>query len=223
MEGLLKVKPELGSVPGRVIDLSGRIFEGITGFQYATWALDRHMWTMLLKYMSSEQAASQLREEGSWVKTHGIHAGMPGGPLDKLCKAYESYAGSGYSAEHWQKQIGGAQLLVPAHVVNEYCRPDRSFYPCPKFDELILPRTQKIDEGEWFSAVYKGGRIGDKFACSRRGAGGCAGARRALALDEQDCSAVLKLTKTRVQELDVLLSQLGLDQQVSTRQRLGAN
>jgi hypothetical protein len=222
-EAMLKANPSLALAKGRVRDLSKRRFEAITALQYATWALDRHMWTMLLKYIPKEQAASQLRETGSWVKTHGIHAGMPGGPLDKLCKAYDSYAGSGYSAEHWQKQIGGAQLLLPAHVVNEYCRTDRSFSPCPKFDELILPRTQKIDEGEWFSAVYNGGKIGDKFACFRWSGTEARAISMHHASGAYDQSAVVQLTKTRVQELDVLLTQLGLDQQVSTRQRLGAN
>lgn len=221
-EELLKTNRGLLLASGTVRDLSGRTFEGITGLQYATWALDRHMWKMLLKYMSSDQAASQLREEGSWVKTHGMHAGMPGGPLAKLCTAYDSYAGSGYSAEHWQKQIGGAQLLLPVHVINEYCRGDRPFYPCPKFEELILPRTQKIDEGEWFSALYNGGRMGEKFAVYR-GSAGDAGARAGIGSWKSDGTAVAQLTKTRVQELDVLLTQLGLDQQVSPRQRKGAS
>ena len=33
---------------GNVKDLSGREFYQITAFQYALWALDRHMWEMLL-------------------------------------------------------------------------------------------------------------------------------------------------------------------------------
>ncbi len=37
-------------------------------------------------------------------------------------------------------QVGKAQRDVPAHVAQEYCRPDRAFYPCPPFNEPELPR-----------------------------------------------------------------------------------
>ena len=44
------------------------------------------------------------------------------------------------SRNHWRLQVGSAQLILPAHVINEYCRPDRSFFPCPTFNEIDLPR-----------------------------------------------------------------------------------
>ncbi len=228
-EAMLQSNRDLVLSPGNVRDLSGRTFEGITGLQYAVWGLDRHMWAMLMNYLSFNEAASQLREAGSWVYTHGLHAGVVGGPLDKLQAALRAYM-QDFSCSTWQKQVGGAQLLLPAHVINEYCRPDRSFFPCPDFQEVTLPRTRKIDGGEWFSAVYNGGKLGDKFACFRgmqmqhvEVAGGTGGGNlfEVLCVCFSDACAVEKLTKTRVQELDVLYTQLECDQQVSTRQRLG--
>ena len=37
--------------------------------------------------------------------------------------------------------VGLAQRDVPVHVINEYCRSDRSFDPRPEFDEPTLPRV----------------------------------------------------------------------------------
>ena len=36
--------------------------------------------------------------------------------------------------------VGLAQRDLPVHVINEYCRPDRSFDPLPAFNEDQLPR-----------------------------------------------------------------------------------
>lgn len=37
--------------------------------------------------------------------------------------------------------VGAAQRDLPVHVINEYCRPDRTFYPLPLFNEDKLPRV----------------------------------------------------------------------------------
>ena len=61
-ERLLKESKSLALQRGNIKDLSGRTFIDITGFQYALWALDWHMWKMLLKYLPKENAAEQLEE-----------------------------------------------------------------------------------------------------------------------------------------------------------------
>ena len=58
---------------GSVIDLSKRRFAKITAFQYALWAMDWHMWTMLLKYLPKPEAAAQahaLEERGTEHDKH---------------------------------------------------------------------------------------------------------------------------------------------------------
>ena len=65
--------------------------------------------------------------------------------------------------DHWCKVVGGAQKGLPAHVVNEYCRGDRPFDPCPQEWESKLPRTREMDvydstqskwvKGSWFIAA----------------------------------------------------------------------
>ena len=56
--------------------------------------------------------------------------------------------------------VGGAQKLLPAHVVNEYCHPTRPFDPCSDFKEMVLPRRRQFGEGEWFTAKYSGDYLG---------------------------------------------------------------
>jgi len=139
-ENMLRGNPALAWYSGTVTDLSERRFANITAFQYALWAMDWHMWTMLLKYLPKPEAAAQARalEEGG--TEYGTHF-----DLNKLLQALDTYIKHYNSwdedmlTDHWCKVVGGAQRMLPAHVVNEYCRPDRSFLPTPTFTETSLP------------------------------------------------------------------------------------
>jgi hypothetical protein len=60
---------------------------------------------------------------------------------------------------YWCKVIGGHQRRLPAHIINEYCRPDRSFHGSndepPDFLDATLPRVgykegQKEYGLQWF-------------------------------------------------------------------------
>ncbi len=70
-EAMLKANSNLTLQSGTVTDLSNRTFEHITAFQYAVWARDWHMWTMLLKYLSEEEATLQLHS----LETNGTEHG----------------------------------------------------------------------------------------------------------------------------------------------------
>lgn len=224
-EAMLKSNPNLALVPGDIRDLSKRIFTNITGFQYSVWALDWHMWTMIRKYLSTEEAQFQAQgfEMGSWVKTHGVHAEWL---LDNLMKAYKTtitlFEQSKYNEgdKTWVQQVGRAQLLLPAHVINEYCHPTRPFDPCPNFkDSLVLPRSRKIDEGEWFTAERYGGKLGEKFSVCRgagvvaegsRGAA-CAGIRVAGSIGgsgRSDHVSIRALTSSRTAQREELIADL---------------
>src|SRR5690349_11294377 len=58
-EALLQKDTTLALLPSDVTDLSNRTFKDITGFQYAVWALDWHMWTMIRKYLPNDDARAQ--------------------------------------------------------------------------------------------------------------------------------------------------------------------
>jgi hypothetical protein len=81
---------------------------------------------------------------------------------------------------HWCKVVGGLQRKLPAHVINEYCRPDRAFMvngESPDFLDLVLPRVGYKDGHEvygldWFlTKVCDNGKIGDSWAVRQTGAG----------------------------------------------------
>jgi hypothetical protein len=223
-KAMLIGNPALALVSGDVKDLSKRTFTNITGFQYAIWALDWHMWTMIRDYLPVDEVKKQVGgvEAGVWVRSHGVHAN-----LNTLIQAYQTIIDL-YNARKWDEgdkvwvqQVGGAQFLLPAHVVNEYCHPTRPFSPCPNFKAALdLPRTRKIDEGEWFSASYNGGRLGEKFAVGRD-ARSSARARRLwkgvagvwIGWEDmiRDHAAVRELISTRIAQRDELISEFSLE------------
>jgi ankyrin repeat protein len=171
-EALIRKDSTLLLAAGKVTDLSGRTFENITAFQYALWAMDYHMWTMIQKYLPTEAQAKQHALLESKGTAHGKHF-----DLQPLLGALKTYIDNAYTwrysqraADQWCKKVGGAQKLLPAHVVNEYCRPDRPFDPCPTEWTAPLPRTRSVsrsvsffgggsehvDGDSWFSAPQLG-------------------------------------------------------------------
>lgn len=221
-EATLKKNPNLALVPGDITDLSKRAFNNITGFQYAMWALDWHMWTMIQKYLPDDQAIKQAAEfeTGAWIKNHGTDAKWI---FDELLKAYgvtiSLYDQKKWkeSEAAWMQQVGSVQLLLPAHVINEYCHPTRPFYPIPNFKSSDpLPRSREIDVGEWFTATYKGGKLG--AACPHVGGidDGRAGSARFNGLGHSgrrmcvgmDFSSIHALYSVRTSQYEELIAKL---------------
>jgi len=176
-ESLLKQNPHLALLPGDVTDLSNRSFSHITAFQYSLWSLDHHMCTMLLKYLPLEDALLQCSstETASWMTDHGIHTNWSSltNALQTCIDLYNSQKFEDGNVA-WVQQVGGAQRLLPAHVVNEYCHPTRSFEPGTNFmDEGELPRSRRVyvvgwmgvqEGGEWFECSLEGEVLGKSYA-----------------------------------------------------------
>ena len=179
---------------GDVTDYSGRTFKNITAYEYAYWAKDWHMCRMLESHMDEETKAvtlsncEKMERDGLTYTQHGVP--FPGSKhfdFTPLKNAYNNYlqvynrwvANTATLAElndAW-RAIGVEQLDVPAFVAQEYCRPDRSFYPKPVFNEPNLPRlltfynysTSRV--GRWFpSVVSDTDGLGVSFVLSRGGA-----------------------------------------------------
>ncbi len=182
-ELMLMANSGLALQPGTVIDLSKRTFEHITAFQYAVWARDWHMWTMLLKYLPEEEAALQLHSLEMNGTEHGTHFNLS--LLIATLETYSLNCKAWYEAGDWEElkkqwctEVGSAQRLLPAHVVNEYCHPNRSFLPIPDFTQGNLPRVRAISVdidgsakmGEWFSGDSNGHSLGE-FGVVRGGIG----------------------------------------------------
>jgi serine/threonine protein kinase len=239
-EALIQTDKNLLLYAGTVKDLSGREFKPITAFQYALWAMDWHMWTMIQKYLPQEAQAEQLRELETKGTAYGKHFNLQGltGALQTYVDNAAKWKYDQRAYDQWCKVVGGEQKLLPAHVVNEYCRADRPFEPCPQEWESKLPRTRKMNvwdstqsktvKGSWFIAPSSKDSLGLNFAFYKHRVsqlwgggllwGSCGrplGAEglgmvgaRGRTLGRADLRALQSLWKTRTQQLEVLKSQL---------------
>lgn len=221
-EELIKKDKNLLLHAGTVKDLSGREFKGITAFQYALWALDWHMWTMIQKHLPKEAQAEQFQALETKGTAHGKHFSLQG--LTDALQVYvdnaEKWNYDQRAEDQWCKKVGGAQKQLPAHVVNEYCRRDRPFGPCPQEWESKLPRSREIDvwdstqskyvKGSWFIPPSSKDGLGLNYAGTRawedESTCGC-GAWSGQYL-RADLKALQSLWKTRTQQLELLRSQL---------------
>ena len=131
---MLERNKKLALVRGDLTDCAGREFKQITGFQYALWALDYYMWTMLKDYLEPIHQREQIMmllahkeyEVPLWVEKHGVQVTWL--PLINALKSFherwnEWSSESGISKEafiFWCSKVGGAQLRLPSHVIQEY-------------------------------------------------------------------------------------------------------
>lgn len=215
-EKFLKANPEIVSrllsakVP--VTDYSGRKFKSITAFQYALWALDRSMWQMLSKYISTQEAARQLQE----LERDGVEYELPACGdqkseircekhynFDELTRSYARYFRFNISLNNNQGattdqvdqawlHVGLAQRNVPVHVANEYCCPDQS----PQSDKVLPPvRYPKL---AWFPLVAGLGS-GFNFSALRGKPTECIAARSAGSCDlaGTDLAAIINFRGAR--------------------------
>lgn len=158
-EAMLKENPGLTLYKGTVTDYSNRMFKNITAFQYALWALDWHMWSMILNYLpvpeDDDAAKVQLEALESQGTAHGKHFDFR--PLIMALEVYVKNCDAWNDqqcAQHWTKKVGGAQRKAPAHVADEYCRKGYSF---PSFTADPLPRmvTAEIwNRSAWVHGVW---------------------------------------------------------------------
>ena len=168
-EDMLKQYPGLSLKFGDLTDCAKREFKKISAFQYALWALDFHMWQMILKYLPVEEASKQITssKHGTWVKTKQTQVNWQK-LIDTLQIYIDNYNLWSYQQlkDYWSQMVGGAQLFLPAHVINEYFHPLRTFYS--KFIdeyELVLPR-KGVDT--WLNANQSElMQLGENFAWSR--------------------------------------------------------
>ena len=238
-EALIQKDKNLLLHAGTVKDLSGREFKQIAAFQYALWAMDYHMWTMIKQYLPREAQVEQLRALEMKGTAHGKHFSFKDltNALQTYLDNYNSYSWNidifglkifvRKHEHYWQTVVGGAQRMLPAHVVNEYCRPD-TIRGWDQFASLPL-RVRNCDRvGDWFTGSYNGGKLGEKFAVLRGMGPKCyvpvavpddynwpawqihEGVMSAVPLTmvSYDLKGLLALFKTRMQELQLLKSEL---------------
>jgi hypothetical protein len=228
-EKLLEANPDVQFLlqSEEFTDYSGRTFK-CTAFEYAYWAKDTHMCRMLMKHMDDE-TKKEMGKRCEAMEGHGLPYKQNGEdknskhfdfePLKTKLKDYvDEFANRSLTEKRaaWMK-VGLAQRDVPACVAQEYCRPDRSFDPRPKFNEPSLPRVLTFYNWEterrerWFP--LSGGEnsgLGFYFAVGRA----AGGARRGGALNGGvaafDLAAVSHLDEVRSADLKQLRNDLNV-------------
>lgn len=172
MEGVKKIllsNKELIYVQASVVDLSNRLFENITIFQYAVWALDVPMWELILEYLPLPDAARQLFVlENNLNNKHGLHFNF-----DKLrsvmrecVSEHNNYPNRYKSKKHWCQGIGGEQRNVPAWVVFMWCEKGAEIAWVKKNFTTPYQRDPELLT-MWFEEKFMGGKLGETWAVSR--------------------------------------------------------
>ncbi len=232
VKAMLKQDISLISKRGFVTDCSGREFENITGFEYALWALDKHMWAAMIECIPSNEEGkkvfARLYAQYNKVNTDGVTYRLNGKTITeknfdfentiikKLQKQLDSINAPGEKNwdainNQWLKGVGGAQKRLPMHVVNEYCS-NEPFYPVPKF--TAQPKSLKkfynwmtSQEENWFDV---GSKLSVDFAIYKAGAACCRACFRAAgwAALLPDLDAMTALCKVRTNDFIGLKSQL---------------
>ncbi|RUR16017.1 F-box protein [Legionella sp. km535] len=180
VKAMLKKDISLIFKRGVVTDCSGREFENISGFEYALWALDKHMWAAMIACIPQNEEGrkvfAQLMAQYNKVNTGGVTYKLNGQTITEkhfdfnntIIKELQTNKDSvnapgtkNWDAidKQWREGVGGAQNLFPMHVVYQYCS-DEPYYPVPKFtsqpksSQQFYNCTTKKDEN-WFNADSK--------------------------------------------------------------------
>lgn len=132
-----------------------------TAYEYAYWAKDTHMCRMLEKHMDEDTKSEMLKcceaiEKDGLKYNQQVKQTDGTQRVEQFCTKHfdftplkttlERYS-QGFDHWNWDERkmawmaVGITQRDLPVHVINEYCRPDRTFYPLPAFNEDKLPRV----------------------------------------------------------------------------------
>ncbi|HAT8179037.1 TPA: F-box protein [Legionella pneumophila] len=217
---------------GKITDCSGRTFENISGYEYALWALDKHMWATMIACIPQNEEGRKVFEkllaQYNKVNTDGVTYRLNGKTITEqhfdfentIIKELQTQVDSRNAPgdknwdaidKQWREGIGGAQKLLPMHVVDEYCS-NEPFYPVPKF--ASQPKSSRqfhnytTDKDEnWFSADSK---LSVDFAIYRSPRGrSCGGLRRFWHVGYvADLDAMKALCEVRTNDFINLKSQL---------------
>ena len=236
-ENMVRNDPGLLLAPSPVTDYSGRRFPKVRAYELAWWYMDTHMCRMLESHMDNGIRSEMLKCVDA-IEQHGLRYEQRGvvvehskhfdfsplkRALEDYIQGYANWDASGNIQEMtsaWMR-VGREQSGLPAHALNEYLRPDRSFFPTPAFDEKTLPRTlmfynyNTIANEALFSPGGRDG-LGVDFALARgRGYGvtydplrspgtsarGGGGRRGGIVAVRTDLAAVSRLDEVRTADL----------------------
>ena len=229
---MLKKDISLIFTRGKVTDCSGRAFDNVSAFEYALWALDKDMWTTMLDSIPDNEEGNKvlaaLVAQYSTASTKGVTYKLNGETITEKHFDFENSIIKRLKAQvdsmnepdtinwdaidkQWREGVGGAQKLLPMHVVYEYCS-SKPFYPLPTFklqpnySKKFYNWNTKKDEN-WFSEHSK---LAIDFAIYKGHSGKPQPLRapRRASLVAVDLAAMTALYEARKQDFATLKSQL---------------
>lgn len=183
-------------------------------FQYAFWAKDRHMYNMMLDCLPQNEQGEEIRK-GLLEQAKELTEHFDFTPLIRTLQIYvDNFVAWGRSKRtlHWCTVVGLAQQNLPVHVRQEYCNPDRLFYPVPDFTEPFLIRSLRFYN--WASSTWMNWDcgltgLGSDFAIGARGSvrreRSCEVGHQAVKFD---LKAVTALSKVRTADLSSFMQRL---------------
>ncbi|OCH97466.1 hypothetical protein A8135_03045 [Legionella jamestowniensis] len=165
----------------KVTDCSGRVFEMVSAFEYALWALDKHMWDAMLDCLPQNEETytilellnkqyNKVNEEGVTYNLNGKNTTEKHFDFENtiikelrrqvnLASLYRWGLNLGTIERQWIEDVGSAQKLFPMHVVYEYCS-NEPFCPVPNFTLRPPSSTQFYNwipdkKENWFGSTSK--------------------------------------------------------------------
>lgn len=225
VQTILKKDMNLIFKRGKVTDCSGREFENVSAFEYALWALDKHMWAAMIECIPQTEEGrkvfAQLIAQYKKIDTDGVTYKLNGNTITEqhfdfnntLIKELQTQVDSKNAPgvrnweainKQWREGVGGAQKLLPMHIVDVYCS-NGPFHPVPEFTSQ--PKSSK-QFYNWVAQTYENwfsidSKLSVDFAvCNATGALGCG---VDVASDLVDMTALCKI---RTNDFINLKSQL---------------
>jgi hypothetical protein len=152
VEAMLQKDTSLIFKRGSVTDCSGRAFVNISAFEYAIWALDSWMWKTMLACIPQNRQGDEVFSKLMRMYIKNAKIGVKYSFNDELkMESHFDFTGTIIkqlelqrillnsavrSSVNITKQfiegVGGAQRILPMHIVSEYCS-EEPFYPAPDF------------------------------------------------------------------------------------------
>ncbi len=218
----------------KVIDCSGRVFENISAFEYALWALDQFMWETLLQNIPQNEEGKEILKiliaQYQKVKTEGVTYTLSGKTITESHFDYQNTIIKELQTQvnlvtapgardwalidkQWKEDFGGALTLLPMHFVFSYCS-EVPFYPIPDFTiPPQKPSNEFYDSDNkqyvyWFAPDSQLGKNIAVFRGPRKENASSATGQMMWGMPGMDLDALTKLCKVRTNALVNLEQQL---------------
>ena len=119
VEGMLTSEPKLALAHGNIVDHAGRSFLDMSGFQYSFWALDTVMWGKIASYLPVGKVKTEIQDLlARWPHEPQVNWSGVTTAFGRL--ASRAWNDQQEINKKWVEEIGGAQRLLPMHVLNLY-------------------------------------------------------------------------------------------------------